>query len=137
MDLFDDLISFNSYDPADPVHLAVAEFCFMHIIQKELRDFQVEWNSHRIRRTATSGCPGGIPNELFDLPHLQGFTNLIREVPDGDVTMLFEEASVPLSTTSPSLRSSCIQLCAANGWRLPEDRESATNMFVEIIDSIQ
>jgi len=137
MDLFDDLISFNSYDPADDAHLAVAEFCFMHIIQKELQDFVTDWNSHRIRKTITSGCPGGIPNELYDLPHLEGFSNHMRAVNEEEVETLFTEASAPLSTTSPYIRSLCIELCAINRRRLPGDRQSAINLFIEIINSIQ
>ncbi|KAK0147758.1 hypothetical protein N1851_012545 [Merluccius polli] len=27
------------------------------------------WNSHRIRPSRTASCPGGVPNELYYLPH--------------------------------------------------------------------
>jgi len=136
MDLFDDLISFGSYNPADALQLAVAEFCFLHIIQKELTSFQHDWNGHRIRRTSTSGCPGGIPNELFDLPHLHRFSNLLRTVDDQQIQVLFAEAEEPPTTSSPEVNHLCVELCAINGWELPFDRESACTLFLRIVSKL-
>jgi len=46
MNLFDDLIFFNSFEPTDNVQIVVAKFCFMHIIRHEINDFIDYWKSH-------------------------------------------------------------------------------------------
>ena len=51
------------------------QFCFMHILQRELDAVVHEWNTHRIRPSKDCLVPAGIPDELFFLPQVQGERN--------------------------------------------------------------
>ena len=39
---------------------------------EELEDFMEDRNCHRIRPVAGANSPGGIPDDLYDMPVLQG-----------------------------------------------------------------
>lgn len=45
---------------------------FQPIVERELREFVGYWNSHRIRYNSKAECPGGIPEDLFDMPSYVG-----------------------------------------------------------------
>ena len=47
----------------------------MHIIQRELDDIVSLWNTHRIRPCMNT--TGGIPNVLYQLPVLNGTSDLV------------------------------------------------------------
>ena len=41
-------------------------------LKNDLEEFVDNWNAHLIRRNRLSGCPGGVPNHLYDYPSLHG-----------------------------------------------------------------
>ena len=43
-------------------------FTMGDLLKKEIDEFVVHWNSHRIRHSSTASSPGGIPNDLYDMP---------------------------------------------------------------------
>ena len=45
---------------------------FGPLINKELSQFVVEWNNHRIRYSRMAEVPAGIPEVLFRYPELHG-----------------------------------------------------------------
>ena len=50
-------------------------FCFLKLLQAELDKIAVEWNYHVIHRSSMAECPGGIPNQLYFIPQLQGIVH--------------------------------------------------------------
>ena len=46
-------------------------FAFMKVLQSELNDIRRMWNTHFIRKSRQHSV-AGIPNELFQIPHMQG-----------------------------------------------------------------
>ena len=47
-------------------------YCFGPVIVRELCQIVIEWNHHRIRKSATAEAPGGIPDVLYLLPETSG-----------------------------------------------------------------
>ena len=47
-------------------------FIYAPFLQKALDDFRDRWNSHRMRPNKKAGCPTGVPDDLYNLPHLTG-----------------------------------------------------------------
>ena len=45
----------------------------MLILQKELNEFLMTWNSRNVRQSAAA--PGGVPDVLFHMPGTVGFQN--------------------------------------------------------------
>ncbi len=56
--------------------MSVCRFCvayvYVDLIERELSEFLTTWNTHKMRKTRSANCPGGIPEDLFYLPHLVG-----------------------------------------------------------------
>ncbi|XP_034078839.1 uncharacterized protein LOC117550546 [Gymnodraco acuticeps] len=50
-------------------HQCLLRFCLVDVIQKDLDECVSLWDGHRIRPSRTASCPGGVPNELYYLPH--------------------------------------------------------------------
>ena len=42
------------------------------LLNEALYNFQTRWNLHKIRPSRTSGCPSGVPDDLYLLPELTG-----------------------------------------------------------------
>ena len=47
-------------------------YVYESLLEKALDEFKVRWNSHRIRKNRLSGCPSGIPDDLYTLPEING-----------------------------------------------------------------
>ncbi|XP_076850597.1 uncharacterized protein LOC143500366 [Brachyhypopomus gauderio] len=71
MELFADLRDAGHFSGSHE-HQCLLRFCFGDVVQKDLDECVTLWNSHRIRTSRTASCPGGVPNELYYLPHRFG-----------------------------------------------------------------
>lgn len=137
MDVFDDLVSFGAYDSSNRFQKAIAEFCFMKLLQSDLNYFQQWWNTHHVRRTRTSGCPGGLPQELFDFPEMYGARNNLKSVQLQDVNLLLQESRIPPTSTDHEVHQICQDLCSEYGWNEPTDWKSASELFLRIQARLQ
>ncbi len=52
-------------------------FAFMDLLETELNQIAMEWNTHRMRPTRLSHSPPGIPDELYFIPELAGRYKII------------------------------------------------------------
>ena len=43
-------------------------FTFAPLLQKEVDEFVLYWNTHKIRANRLANCPSGIPDDLYDMP---------------------------------------------------------------------
>ncbi|KAI7809774.1 hypothetical protein IRJ41_016386, partial [Triplophysa rosa] len=71
MDLFGDLRNEGHFNGSNE-HQCLLQFCFQNILQADLDECVELWNKHRIRPSRLAMCPGGVPNELYYLPHRSG-----------------------------------------------------------------
>ena len=47
----------------------------MPLLKNKMKEFQKEWNTHRIRFDAKSHCPAGCPDDNYFLPELNNTQN--------------------------------------------------------------
>lgn len=47
-------------------------FAFATLLQRDLDEFVMHWNSHRIRKSNLAESPSGVPNDLYDMPEIEG-----------------------------------------------------------------
>ena len=57
----------------DKLHEELLLFIFMPILQKELNEFMMTWNSRDVRQSAAA--PGGVPDVIFHMPGPVDFQN--------------------------------------------------------------
>ena len=48
-----------------------------HLIEEELQDFVVDWNTHIMRANRLTGSPSAIPNDLYEMPGYYGIIIVI------------------------------------------------------------
>ena len=54
------------------IYRDTGRYTFGPLIQKELLQFAREWNNLRIHQSNMAEVPGGIPEVLYQMPHLNG-----------------------------------------------------------------
>ena len=47
-------------------------FTFGGLLQRDLNDFKIEWNSHPIRKNRRQQTVHGCPDDIYDMPALHG-----------------------------------------------------------------
>ena len=47
------------------------------LLREALDSFCSRWNLHKIRPNRMAGCPSGVPDDLYQLPHLNGITTAL------------------------------------------------------------
>ena len=71
-DLHGDIAVYNH----DPYHRTcgsdTVRFCFGSLIAKELEEFMVTWNHHRITKSNMAETPSGVPDVLYYMPERSG-----------------------------------------------------------------
>lgn len=55
-------------------------YIYAPLLQNALDDFRARWNSHRMRPNKKAGCPTGVPDDLYNLPHLTGTTSYCKPI---------------------------------------------------------
>ena len=48
------------------------DLIFGTLLRCDMKEFMGDWNNHMIRRNQLSNSPSGRPQDMYDLPELQG-----------------------------------------------------------------
>ncbi|KAL7371569.1 hypothetical protein ABVT39_001257 [Epinephelus coioides] len=67
MDLFSDLRERHLFN-GSPAHTKLVRYCFLGVLQKELDEYKLYWNTHTIRPVHQSRCPSGKPEAMYHVP---------------------------------------------------------------------
>lgn len=72
--LFKDLASYGAFQSGNQKHVFCLQYCFMDLIQRDLDEVAMLWNSHTIRPSRMAECPSGIPDEMYFFPQNSGIS---------------------------------------------------------------
>jgi hypothetical protein len=89
-------------------HRKCLAFSCAKLLQSELDNFRVHWNSHRIRPSRNSDSPAGYPDDMYDMPEFYGGEECIKEV-DKE---LWYQAKIEESQPPPPFYSSSFRVNA-------------------------
>ena len=89
INFFKDLVDDDIYNPADPLHLQAARFCFGALLQKDLDSVAEFWNTQRIRSSGRDAI-SGIPDELYFFPEETRGQNMLQTVNQVDIEGMVE-----------------------------------------------
>ncbi len=53
-------------------HRYALTYVIVPVLSREMDEFVEHWNTHSIRQTRYGACPGGIPEDLYDMPEQYG-----------------------------------------------------------------
>ncbi|MED6239484.1 hypothetical protein ATANTOWER_006993 [Ataeniobius toweri] len=89
MDLFDKLKSDGHFLDSF-LDKALIQFCFIHIIQKELNEVASAWNNHRICPAHNSCSPHGCPSIMYTVPQVYGTRDYLHNIGQNRVEVCLE-----------------------------------------------
>lgn len=67
LDLFSDLRERHLFN-GSPAHTKLLRYCFLGVLQKELDEYKLYWNTHTIRPVHQSRSPSGKPEAMYHIP---------------------------------------------------------------------
>ena len=88
--LFKDIRDTGIYCDSNPINVECLKFCFMQLIQDELKHVAEHWNLHRIRPCRNSDSPAGRPDVLYFLPELEEVMDYSTPVPSDEIDLAKE-----------------------------------------------
>ncbi|KAF6716020.1 hypothetical protein FQA47_017098 [Oryzias melastigma] len=133
VDLFGDLRDSGNFNGSHE-HQSLLGFCFIGVLQTDLDECRDLWNKHRIRPSRPASCPGGIPNELYLLPHRYGSRDCGFAVEEGDLDAFPEARQVPDLCGDPDIEQYLQEAVLQNGRQQPQDWESASGLYLTLKD---
>ena len=132
---FKGLIDNDIYNPADPLHLQAARFCFGGLLHKDLYSVVECWNTHRIRPSGRDTITG-IPDELYFLPEKTGGQNMLQAVNQDDIDEIEEFLEDCINndmTDTDCFTDHCEYIRRFEKLGFPKDRNTAKSLFSTII----
>ncbi|XP_065887587.1 uncharacterized protein [Dysidea avara] len=142
IDLCKGLQSEGLYDHSNTIHRYTLAFSFANLLQKDLDSFAADWNSHPIRKNRRIKSPHGCPDDLFDMPALQGVEDQLQPF-DTDLwvtCMLNESSSSPtfypddFKTSATTILQSALGL--THGGITHDNCRNVYLTLVELIDEL-
>ena len=94
------MVDLDLFSNDDPVLLEAIRFCFMWLLQKELKEIGSNWNVHIISSSCYQG-PFGRPDTNYFLPHLYNRQNLGTEEDQEKIDELHPSVAVELQVYCP------------------------------------
>ena len=135
INFFKDLVDDDIYNPADPLHLQAARFCFGALLQKDLDSVAECWNTHRIRPPGRDTI-SGIQDELYFFPKKTGGQNMLQIVNQDDIEEMeeFLQDGINNDMTDPDCFTDyCEYVRRFEEVDIPKDWNTAKSLFSMII----
>ena len=120
----------------DKLHEELLLFIFMPILQKELNEFMMTWNSRDVRQSAAA--PGGVPDVIFHMPGPVDFQNQGTSVERRYVNVAEDvEVISLLFFQNKDLYELFACYVHIHSLILPEDPESRIQFYAEVLKFLQ
>ena len=91
------MISTNLHKPSSAIHREVFVFSFIPVFQAELNEFMRTWNCRNIRKSTKA--PGGVPEILFNVPAIVGFSKEVTNVTERNIQTAEETVGIAQYST--------------------------------------
>ena len=134
IELFEDLISSNSFHPGNKKEMEILRFCFMEVFQNDLNEVAAMWNMHRIRPSRGARCPAGIPDELYFLPPAGAFDckNVVA-LQNLPAFLAQQTRRVTSHCEDPLYEDYLNFVCQLHAWQLPTDIDGCQRLYFNLI----
>ncbi|XP_076002269.1 uncharacterized protein LOC143004144 isoform X2 [Genypterus blacodes] len=131
MDLFSDLRERHLFN-GSPAHTKLVRHCFLRVLQKELDEYKLYWNTHTIRPVHQSRCPSGKPEAMYYVP--QRFDGSNCGFPASAQTLNHITSIMPVPATPAGDEHETLfgELQRQSGVRAPLQWESAVENYITL-----
>ena len=90
IDFFKDMVATGEFNLGKTLHMELTWYTFSPLLQYELEQVKLQWNTFNIRRIRHDTIPGR-PDELFFLPELSGGQNQRTNSSDSEIDSVYSE----------------------------------------------
>ena len=90
INFFKDMVATGEFNLGNTLHMELAWYTFSPLLQYELDQVKLQWNTHYIKRTRHDTILG-MPDELFFLPELSGGQNQGTHISDSEIDSAYSE----------------------------------------------
>ncbi|XP_076602297.1 uncharacterized protein LOC143330033 [Chaetodon auriga] len=136
MELFADLRDAGYFNGSHE-HQCLLRYCFGDVIQRDLDECVRLWNTHRIRPSRTASCPGGVPNELYYLPHRFGSRDCGFKTEQAELDAFPEAHLSRAPCGDPNMQEYLDFTMEHNHLQKPEYWQSATELYLKLKEIAQ
>ncbi|XP_030580627.1 uncharacterized protein LOC115776958 [Archocentrus centrarchus] len=136
MELFADLRE-AGYLNGSHEHQCLLRYCFGDVIQRDLDECMRLWNSHRIRPSRTASCPGGVPNELYYLPHRFGSRDCGFKIQMTELDAFPDVHLTRAPCGDPNMQEYLDFAVEHNHLQKPEQWQSSTELYLKLKEIAQ
>ncbi|XP_027858982.1 uncharacterized protein LOC114135683 [Xiphophorus couchianus] len=131
MDLFDKLKADGHFSD-NFLDKALIQFCFLHIIQKELNEVVSAWNHHRIRPTHNSQSPHGRPFMMYTVPEVYGTRDYLHSIDLNRVETCLENCVFKDFPCDEDVFSICVDLISEHNLNVTDDVFATTDLYIRL-----
>ena len=143
INFFKDMVSKGEFVLGNCLHMELAWYTFSPLLQYELDQVKLQWNTHYIRRTRHT-IPGR-PDKLYFLPNLSGGQNQGKEVSEEMIETAFEEEEHLLEDASTIINEADEELVEYFTYVLneeqlpypPRDWKEGRELFIRLLEISQ
>ena len=128
---FKDLVDSGQVDSANEIHMECLWFCFHGVLQQELDDMKLYWNTHHIR-PSRHDTVGGVLDVLFQLPEQSGAFDC--SVPVSREKMLEMESKCVYEAEENVFQEYFHYVMAEEGLLYPSNKDEALHLFSHLIN---
>ena len=137
INMFKDMQQFGLINTGDPIHIQCLRFCFMGLINDDLKRVAREWNTHHMLVKKGQEGPGGIPDMLYFVPQQFEASDFSAKYEDAEVAQLETEVeeNVGASGTLDPRFIEVADILVPN-WTPPTDVKEAQDLYVDVLSKI-
>lgn len=136
MNHFKDMVAIGMLDTSDPMHMNALRFCFLDLIEADIKRTALEWNRHLIETKVASDTPRGKPDVMYFHPVLYDTESYGFDCPEAEVVTLLHELdrldAIP-DIHDPDF-TRLVNLLVPE-WDIPNDTDSAMKLYARILDA--
>lgn len=135
INLFKDMITIGLFDNADRLHIEALRFCFMDLIEMDIKRTAIEWNTHNIEKSRRRETPCGKPDIMYNNPVLYDTESYGCNFHEEDAVNLLhnlEQCGMP-NDHDPIFVEMVNTLIPQ--WDSPDNVENALSLYVQILDT--
>ena len=139
MNFFKNLREEGLFDDSDAVHVECLKFCFMNLLDQELKRVAQNWNLHKIRPSSSNlETPSGRPDTLFFLPALSETSDYILPFTDEDMNVAEElccTERIP-NENRVAFAELAHMIMEDLALQMPRNADEALALYVDLLQSI-
>lgn len=138
IDCFKAMAEYGILDTSDNIHLECMRYCFLSLVNQDLRATLRQWNEHRIRASRQAHGPFGKPDVLYFQPEIYATKDFRMPLP-GNIDRVEQEYTrdPPVHGVSDDFMVLVNAIIHQNGLRHPPNtKDEAVELFCNIIIAV-